>query len=266
MDSILFYGDRDEATRRQVRSAAASHSHRIGPRKAKASKKPKAEEHTQSGRRRKLESCSVTTSTFAIDKTVRNATASPPKVHKATDHKISRHEILPGRQEPSPASTASSLDSEAHGGRLAPVMLDFTQQSTIRGQPLSIKSDHSSPSLITPSPSMDQLPPRSNPDQRHFRHDSAADPLVITRIPTRLDAPRYERSFDGRLHLVASSTNSLPQKHISPPALRVLPDPSSFARPTSRSSDVLSGQGMGAPRSSSEDVVEDDRLRMSFAG
>lgn len=38
MDAILFYGERDEATRRQVRSAAASHSHRIGPRKPKAVK------------------------------------------------------------------------------------------------------------------------------------------------------------------------------------------------------------------------------------
>ncbi|USW56997.1 hypothetical protein Slin15195_G103160 [Septoria linicola] len=36
MDNVLFYGERDEQTRRQVRSAAAAHSHRIGPRKPKA--------------------------------------------------------------------------------------------------------------------------------------------------------------------------------------------------------------------------------------
>ncbi|KAM3424118.1 hypothetical protein BST61_g11336 [Cercospora zeina] len=40
MDNVLFYGERDEATRRQVRSAAAAHSHRIGPRKPKAALKP----------------------------------------------------------------------------------------------------------------------------------------------------------------------------------------------------------------------------------
>ncbi|KAK4494489.1 hypothetical protein PRZ48_014787 [Zasmidium cellare] len=39
MENILFYGDRDDASRRQVRSAAAQHSHRIGPRKPKSSKK-----------------------------------------------------------------------------------------------------------------------------------------------------------------------------------------------------------------------------------
>lgn len=44
MDCILFYGDRGEASRRQVRSAAAQHSHRIGPRKPKSSKKPRSEE------------------------------------------------------------------------------------------------------------------------------------------------------------------------------------------------------------------------------
>lgn len=38
MDTILFYGDQDEATRRQVRSVAAQYSHRIGPRKRKKSK------------------------------------------------------------------------------------------------------------------------------------------------------------------------------------------------------------------------------------
>lgn len=38
MEAILFYGDQDEATRRQVRSVAAQYSHRIGPRKRK---KPK---------------------------------------------------------------------------------------------------------------------------------------------------------------------------------------------------------------------------------
>ncbi|KAF2165893.1 hypothetical protein M409DRAFT_55266 [Zasmidium cellare ATCC 36951] len=43
MDSILFYGDRGEASRRQVRSAAAQHSHRIGPRKPKSSKKTKTD-------------------------------------------------------------------------------------------------------------------------------------------------------------------------------------------------------------------------------
>lgn len=42
MDAILFYGERDEATRRQVRSAAASHSHRIGPRKPKAVKQARS--------------------------------------------------------------------------------------------------------------------------------------------------------------------------------------------------------------------------------
>ena len=39
MDNVLFYGERDEHTRRQVRSAAAAHSHRIGPRKPKTAGK-----------------------------------------------------------------------------------------------------------------------------------------------------------------------------------------------------------------------------------
>lgn len=41
MEAILFYGDQDEATRRQVRSVAAQYSHRIGPRKRKKSRLPK---------------------------------------------------------------------------------------------------------------------------------------------------------------------------------------------------------------------------------
>lgn len=44
MEAILFYGDQDEATRRQVRSVAAQYSHRIGPRKRKKSRLQKQTE------------------------------------------------------------------------------------------------------------------------------------------------------------------------------------------------------------------------------
>lgn len=50
MEAILFYGDQDEATRRQVRSVAAQYSHRIGPRKRKKSKAPKPTEIIESKR------------------------------------------------------------------------------------------------------------------------------------------------------------------------------------------------------------------------
>ncbi|EME78513.1 uncharacterized protein MYCFIDRAFT_212405 [Pseudocercospora fijiensis CIRAD86] len=52
MDNVLFYGQGDEASRRQVRSAAAQYSHRVGPRKPKKSLRENGREGGGGVRRR----------------------------------------------------------------------------------------------------------------------------------------------------------------------------------------------------------------------
>ncbi|EME40533.1 hypothetical protein DOTSEDRAFT_37346 [Dothistroma septosporum NZE10] len=264
--SILFYGEQGEATRRQVRSAAASHSHRIGPRKAKANKKSRVEDPAQPARRKRLEACVATSSSFVVDPTARHHNISPLKAEDATEDNRKWTEVQPPRYEASPGSIIPSLDD--CNGRLAPIPLSTPrseQQSYVRGQIPSIKSEYSSLSPNLHSPLL-ALPPSSDPCHQHSRHDSAAVPLTIARIPSHVEPPRYERSFDGRLHLVTTAATSPSQNHSVPPALRVLPEPKPLPRLASQCSEVSVDRSIRTSRSSSHKEDHDNRRPMPSVG
>lgn len=101
MEAILFYGDQDETSRRQVRSVAAQYSHRIGPRKRKKSKLPK---HTAGADRKRGQYKKIATATSDVKAAPSGSTQEqqPQTVVLDAHHQSSVAE----KTEPEPDGTA----------------------------------------------------------------------------------------------------------------------------------------------------------------
>ncbi|KXS97419.1 hypothetical protein AC578_8835 [Pseudocercospora eumusae] len=97
MDNVLFYGQGDDASRRQVRSAATQHSHRVGPRKPKKG----SGKESVAVKKRTAHQKSVSTASSSTD--------SPDDAGEATfAHPTAR---------PLPTASASAYRGEGAAGR-----------------------------------------------------------------------------------------------------------------------------------------------------
>ncbi|KAF7196600.1 hypothetical protein HII31_01970 [Pseudocercospora fuligena] len=112
MDNVLFYGQGDDASRRQVRSAAAQHSHRVGPRKPKKSLRENGKEGVPVKRR---------TSHQKTASTASSSTGSPDDAGEATFAQSTKSPIARSvptayRGEGAACSPASSFGKEGYEG------------------------------------------------------------------------------------------------------------------------------------------------------
>lgn len=221
MDSILFYGDRGDASRRQVRSAAAQHSHRIGPRKPKTSKRPRSEAPLP--RKRPLKANNIIAFTPAdIEARTKQrpaaASSSPPISANATAS-------TPSTSQSTPTSNAVTPHQETESRRQQRTQLRWKQVQGIEQgqqgpqllqQPASEVPNNPGPSSPSrqPPPSaqaslpprgapplvIERLPPASESTGSHSRQSSAASSASpSTRLPqySWTEYPRYGLSFSG---------------------------------------------------------------------
>ncbi|KAF2208913.1 hypothetical protein CERZMDRAFT_100902 [Cercospora zeae-maydis SCOH1-5] len=148
MDNVLFYGERDEATRRQVRSAAAAHSHRIGPRKPKAALKPPSSTAT-----------TTTTTTAATATATATSTAAKRRSTQLNKLKLDRS---------SPPSTAVPHEAKPHHPHRAAASVGASAGALRPQHVLAHTASHVPPAGIaglTRHPH--SSPPPSSPDQPH---------------------------------------------------------------------------------------------------
>lgn len=199
MDSILFYGDRDENARRQVRSAAASHSHRIGPRKPKISKRPRADSNNTKKRNGKMTASSpvqpATVIEAALNATVFNAASSPG----TSQTNVQKSTARPDSASPTAGSSPSNTSSQT-----PPTNLEVTE----RDKELKRQAAHARWHQLQ---AMQQIqPPPSSPN---------GVPTIVTTSPPIETPPTLVYSPPSLEHLeqLSSSQSHLSSNpHVSP--------------------------------------------------
>lgn len=200
MDNVLFYGERDEATRRQVRSAAAAHSHRIGPRKPKAAlKQPKDTASTTTTKRRS-----------AQQQKPRSDLSSPPATSIPQDAKV---------QDPHRASASVGASAGVLRPQQAIANNRHVQPAGMAG--LNLHS-HA------------QSPPRSSPDQPYVSgvvspsSRPTSSPDLSQRLPqySWTEYPRYALSSNHMqsLDMLADAASTAREAGSRSPAESSLPD------------------------------------------
>lgn len=200
----MFYGDRGDASRKQVRSAAAQHSHRIGPRKPKASKRPRNDTPPSTTRPLKANTIISLGPADIESRAARNKPHSSSRPSSAN----ARAAFAPTPPTPTKLATSSNASTPSHRDeetkrRQAP-HLRWKQVRGVRAiqqgqhpQPTSEVPYSNSP--VAPTPQSIQAPSTASTGKSLRESSATSSVSPSTRLPqySWTEYPRYGMSFSG---------------------------------------------------------------------